>query len=524
VRAWMAERCTKRLKTSQLVTGLRPELQFHELEIDRVAGCGVQWSSRVDSEKFSAHADAAHNLYVSDTSRIVCFGRDGSCRSVVSGIEPHHIVPNGTADYVVILRKSDKQKLCKVCPDGSVDTILETSTPLYGPDVCPNGDVVHHPSTSRLERRSSSGELTASIEGGRGRVISFEANSYLTSGQDGHVYFSSKTCVYRWNHQERTVECIAGHPKASGRRDGFGTDARFTHLKRPVLTRRFAYVRESDNRFCRVDLETFEVSTLQLRGIDPSAIETYGVTPDGRMMFLIFTVPFRIYLAETTDALESTFCTDMHRVDWTGASGVRVHVEFIAGRDRQVYRADGRILEARSSYFRSMLSGGMREASDSEPIDLGEDVSGEALRSLLHFLHTDHFELVTPPSQVLTMTDEEALRYAKLALEVHTLADRFLLPRLARLCEVFLSDFALRASIVLPMLANITAPRRPSLANLEAACWEFLEDNWKEIVQNHNSALQELVEQGHPLAVELLQASSGVKRSVRRVEDDTPAA
>ena len=27
--------------------------------------------------------------------------------------QPHHIVPNGTADYVVILRKSDKQKLCK---------------------------------------------------------------------------------------------------------------------------------------------------------------------------------------------------------------------------------------------------------------------------------------------------------------------------------------------------------------------------------------------------------------------------
>merc|ERR1719277_1227758 len=169
----------KRQKTNQLANGLKPELNFKELEIDQ-----VQWTTRVDSEKFSAHADSAHNLYVSDTTHIVCFGPDGSYRPVVSGIEPHHIVPNGTADYVVILRKSDKQKLCRVSPDGSVSTILETSTPLYGPDVCSNGDVVHHPSTSRLERRSSStGELTASIEGGRGRVISFEANSYLTSGQ-----------------------------------------------------------------------------------------------------------------------------------------------------------------------------------------------------------------------------------------------------------------------------------------------------------------------------------------------------
>jgi len=520
----MAERASKRQKTSPLASGLpgglKPELHFKELEIEQ-----VQWTNRVDSEKFSAHADSAHNLYVSDTSRIVCFGRDGSYRPVVGGIEPHHIVPNGIADYVVILRKADKQKLCKVTPEGSVSTILESAVPLYGPDVCPNGDVVHHPSMNRLERRSSvTGELTSSIEGGRGKVIMFEANSYLTSGQDGHVYFSSKTCVYRWNNQEHTVECIAGHPKASGRRDGFSTDARFTHLKRPVLTRRFAYVRESDNRFCRIDLETFEVATLHTRGVEPSSIETYAVTPDGRMMFLIFTVPFRIFTAETTDALESTFCSDMRQVDWTGASGARVHVEFIAGRDRRVYRVDGRILEARSAYFRSMLSGGMKEASDGSPIDLGEDVSGEALHALFHFLHTDQFEPVAPPSRVLDIPDEQVLKCSKLALEVHTLADRFLLPRLARLCEVFLSDFALRSSMVLPLLASITSPRRPALANLEAACWDFLEDNWKEVVQSHNAALQELVEQQHPLAVELLQASSGVKRSIWRTEEDMPPA
>merc|ERR1712190_77087 len=135
--------------------------------------------------------------------------------------------------------------------------------------------------------------------------------------------------------------------------------------------------------------------------------------------------------------------------DWTGTSGVRMQVELVAGRDRRIFQADGRILEARSAYFRSMLSGGMREASDAAPIDLDEDV----------------------------------LRLAKFALEVHMLADRFLLPRLARLCEVFLSDFALRASIVLPMLASITSPRRPSLGNLEAACWEFLKEHWKHIVQ-----------------------------------------
>lgn len=510
----------KRRKTQPgkypLEANLKPEIVFRELAIDQ-----VQWTSWTESEKFSAHADSQHNLYVSDTSRIVCFDRHGCYRSVASDLEPHHIVPNGTADQVVILRKSDKQKLCKVSSDGTISTILEASNPLYGPDVCTNGDVVHHPTTSRLERRSPNGEIVASIEGGRGKVISFEANSYLTAGQDGHVYFSSKTCIYRWNTQERTVECIAGHPKASGRRDGFGSGARFTHLKRPVLTRRFAYVRESDNRFCRIDLETFEVSTLQLRGVENTQIETYGVTPDGRLMFLIFTAPFRIFTAETTDALESTFCSDMRRVDWTGTSGARVDVEFIAGRDRRVFKADGRILEARSTYFRSMLSGGMREALHGFPIELGEDVNEEALLALLHFLHTDQFEPETPPTRVLDCRDEDVLRVARFTLDVHTLADRFLLPRLARLCEVFLSDFALRACTVLPLLASITSPRRQSLGHLEAACWDFLETNWTDIAQNPSN-FQELLDQRHPLLLDLLQASKGIKKNVRRPEDETP--
>lgn len=488
----------KRMRVSP-PCGLKPELVFKELIVDQ-----VQWN-RNDNDKFSAHADTNHNLFVSDTNRIVCYDRDGKYQPLLSNIEPHHIVPNSTADFVVLLRKSDKQKLSKVDAKGNVATILETQAPLYGPDVCPNGDVVHHPSQSRLERRSPSNELVASIEGGRGKVISFEANSYLTAGQDGNVYFSSKTCVYR--------------------RDGFASDARFTHLKRPVLTKRFAYVRENDNRFCRINLETFEVSTLHLRlpGIQTDGIETYGVTPDGRMMFLIYTVPFRIFTAETTDALESTFCSDMRRVDWTATSGARVDVEFVAGRDRRVFRADGRILEARSAFFRSMLVGGMREALTESPIELGEDVNGDALEALLHFLHTDQFEPVSPPEKVTRMVDEEVLKLAKFTIDVFTLADRFLLPRLARLCEVFLSECTLRSATVIPVLASIKSPRRPTLFNLEAACWDFLEEHWKEVLQ-HTANLEEIITNQHPLVLELLKASRGVKRTARKPDDETPAA
>merc|ERR1719162_1639756 len=53
----------------------------------------VQWTC-IESEKFSAHIDSDYNLYVSDTGKIVVFRPDGSNRPVVSGLEPHHIVPN----------------------------------------------------------------------------------------------------------------------------------------------------------------------------------------------------------------------------------------------------------------------------------------------------------------------------------------------------------------------------------------------------------------------------------------------
>eukprot|EP00439_Symbiodinium_sp_Y106_P018576 s89_g2.t1 len=142
----------KRLKALPPAGGLKPELLFKELGVDQdPPWFRVQWN-RTETDKFSAHADTNHNLFVSDTNRIVCYDREGKYQPLLTNIEPHHIVPNGTADFVVLLRKSDKQKLSKVDAKGNLATILETPSPLYGPDICPNGDVVHHPSTSRLER------------------------------------------------------------------------------------------------------------------------------------------------------------------------------------------------------------------------------------------------------------------------------------------------------------------------------------------------------------------------------------
>merc|ERR1719265_2755587 len=152
-------------------------------------------------------------------------------------------------------------------------------------------------------------------------------------------------------------------------------------------------------------------------------------------MFVVFATPtsFRIFTADTTDALESTFSSDMRSVNWQwqGDGGVRPIVQFIAGKDKRVYSADGRILVARSAYFRSMLAGGMREGIETKPIELGDDMSNEAIDAMFNFLYADTYEPVTPAFQVTEMRDEDVLKIAKQTLEVHTLADRFILPRLA---------------------------------------------------------------------------------------------
>eukprot|EP00435_Cladocopium_sp_Y103_P034263 s1329_g8.t2 len=121
--------------------------------------------------------------------------------------------------------------------------------------------------------------------------------------------------------------------------------------------------------------------------------------------------------------------------------------------------------------------------------------------------------------EMTMMIDRDKLTKSWQPRTVFTLADRFLLPRLARLCEVFLSECTLRSATVIP----IKSPRRPTLFNLEAACWDFLEEHWKEVLQ-HTANLEEIITNQHPLVLELLKASRGVKRTARKPDDETPAA
>lgn len=111
--------------------------------------------------------------------------------------------------------------------------------------------------------------------------------------------------------QYGTVEIIAGHVRQASQRDGFGPDARFCHLKRPVYSYGSLFIREQDNRFCRVHLSNYKVETLDMKNVDPKKIVTYGVSRDGDRLFVICSPPFRVFVARTQDVTASTLASDM---------------------------------------------------------------------------------------------------------------------------------------------------------------------------------------------------------------------
>jgi len=527
-------------RKSPLLAYYRPALSFREIKLEKsVADCWgpPSCADALDDDEtpavtkhYSMHVDSTPNLYISNQTRILRFTHAGACTILCDGLEPHHIIPNCMTDGEVVILRKDKLKLLKVSGQtGETEVIIERQpcSPLCGPDVYIDKmgavSVAHHPVPQKLELLSGDkckvnrGQVRASVEGGRGKVVSFDANSYLTAGPDGYIYFSSRTCIYRWDPEEKVVESVAGHPKLPGQRDGFGADARFTHLKRPVLTKEHAYVRENDNRFCRIDLKTFEVRTLELRGIDFRTITTYGIMKEGNRMFVLCGDPFRIYEATTCDVAASTFTKDMESIDWSRStpSGLdtRNPVDLKA-EDDVVLRVDGRVLMARSPYFRRLLSpeSNFREgqqSSENEPIVL-RGVSSRALRSVLHYIHTDAFEPVSK-EELERIAEDKVNDWAMFALDVQKLADRFLIPRLQKLCEMFIVA-SIRPATVLSVWCAIHENSMTGKGLiLEKAIAQYVEDNWTTIRDGYPETLRMVVERQGQLALQLLLSAQSMR-------------
>ena len=76
------------------------------------------------------------------------------------------------------------------------------------------------------------------------------------------------------------------------------------------------FIREQDNRFCKIHLNNYKVETLDMKNVDAKKIVTYGVSRDGDRLFVVCAPPFRIFVAKTVDVTASTLASDMATIDY----------------------------------------------------------------------------------------------------------------------------------------------------------------------------------------------------------------
>eukprot|EP00434_Breviolum_minutum_P014378 symbB.v1.2.012679.t1/scaffold880.1/size155533/1 len=169
---------------------------------------------------------------------------------------------------------------------------------------------------------------------------------------------------------------IAGDLQHWGTRDGVGPLARFWHLKRPMVTSRYVFMRTEGPdifqwRQCRLDLQTLEVKTVIFEGIDHQQLLTYCASDTevfvvqglGQSLQL-FTAPLDTN-HEVLPAYQQ-FC----EIDLRAPIG---SVAFQLKSDARLH-IDRRILAARCEYFQKML------ASDQTltEIDLSNEEAAES--------------------------------------------------------------------------------------------------------------------------------------------------
>lgn len=188
-------------------------------------------------------------------------------------------------------------------------------------------------------------------------------------------------------------------------------------------------------------------------------------------------------------------------IQWSDA--VQVDFSFSNG---EIVRADRRVLVARSKYFAAMLNEGYGLAeSTGSVVDLTKSpVEPAAFRAILAYLVTDCFDPLNPgfdgagaacsagekrPGSALSqdVKDVSSLEQAMHAVDVAEFADQYQLPRLAKLAEAFVLNYALNDRTALQLLARV-AGAGGSGGSLERACWSLLTDRGRTILETAGRA------------------------------------
>lgn len=322
---------------------------------------------------------------------------------------------------------------------------------------------------------------------------------------------AQRTQIWKVDLVNRCRTVIVGCDK--GCHDGHGTSARFHSLK-PLCNDGpgRALVRDVQpmgTRLCRIDLQTYEVTTVDVQGIDWGTVANYSywfptliaVMHDGTM--------FQADLSN--DVTRSTFADDMLQVDWT-EYGV---AEFQFS-DGAIMRPDPRVLRARSEYFAAMLSPEHKfvEACNGR-VDLRHSpVDSRAFRAVLTYLATDELDLrVASGPGGASEWDEGAegmWRHVLFCLEVASLAQQYQLPRLAKLAEAFVLRVALpgRDCLVLPLLEQTFG----SGGQVERLCWEAVERRAAAVLAaTSTEELEHILVRAPRVGVALLRRVAGAK-------------
>lgn len=344
-----------------------------------------------------------------------------------------------------------------------------------------------------VERRDFNGEIVEAI------ALDFKLpEGFVVDAKGEVIIFTESRTIEKVVLSSRCRTTLAGNKKRQGNCNGFGSDALFSYLMAPMLSHRSArevvVVRDKQqrhsSRFCSIDLRTHEVTTIDIRGLEREQIRgasfnfphLYAITEDGAI--------FHVDMSE--DATESTFQEDMASIQWSDS----VQVDFRFS-NNEVIRADRRVLVARSSYFAAMLNEeyGLAESSNGGVVDLTKSpVDSAAFRAVLAYLMTDGFDPgktwpssgSSSSSKASTMFEEGEpvdnallLQYGMHAIDVSELADQYQLPRLAKLAEAFVLNYALNDKTALQLLARVAG----SSGAVERACWSAITDRGRTILE-----------------------------------------
>lgn len=304
--------------------------------------------------------------------------------------------------------------------------------------------------------------------------------------------------IYAWYFETHETTLIAGAEKVGGCKDGIGRNARFWRMRNPVVNRRHLFVRSEGPRMSQwrqvcVDLQTMSAQTVRFIGIDHDDFIAYCVTDQD--IFVLQSVSssakqfqlFRAPLTPAADPVKPSF--PLKDVDLEAP--VRPIVFRLAG--GVALQVDGRLLMARSEYFRDMLTSGLQEDASSE-VDLTRcaDVDANSLSMLLRHVLGDPWD----DSQ----TD------AELVFRVRALADRYRLPRLVNSAEAHLTRL-LNLSNVLMFLSRVVG----SGSGLEDSCWALIESDREGILKANQGAVRSIIAQNPELAERLILWQTGAE-------------